>query len=177
MLGCGRLVVKSWKKRGNMYLGLITSYAWLWKVKIRTLINDRDGDIKLEVMSTDVEGRQECKRHNEQLTWDLKKNKKNMKIREQIKDWKNIHAKRVTVEKKFFKERKKEPENVVGKRKKTRKKKITKDNTNTFYSYFSDIWALGRRMFFCCIIWLKMYSWKFCCSVRHEEERYNSLRK
>ena len=22
-------VVKSWKKRGNMYLGLITSYAWL----------------------------------------------------------------------------------------------------------------------------------------------------
>ena len=51
-----------------MYLGLITSYAWLWRVKIRTLINDRDGDIKLKVMSTDVEGRQECKRHNEQLT-------------------------------------------------------------------------------------------------------------
>ena len=35
-------VVKSWKKRGNMYLGLITSYAWLWEVKMCTLINDRD---------------------------------------------------------------------------------------------------------------------------------------
>ena len=34
-------VVKSWKKRGNMYLGLITSYAWLWKVKMCALINDR----------------------------------------------------------------------------------------------------------------------------------------
>ena len=32
--------------------------------------------------------------------WDLKKKKfKNMKIREQINDWKNIHAERVTVEK------------------------------------------------------------------------------
>ena len=27
-----------------------------------------EGDIKLEVMSMDVEGRQKCKRHNEQLT-------------------------------------------------------------------------------------------------------------
>ena len=35
----------------------------------------RGGDIKLEIMSTDVEGRQKCKSHNEQLTWDLKKNK------------------------------------------------------------------------------------------------------
>ena len=33
-------VVKSLKKRGNMNLGLITSYAWLWKVKMCTLIND-----------------------------------------------------------------------------------------------------------------------------------------
>ena len=56
-----------------------------------TIINDRDynreGDIKLEVMSMDVERRQKCKRHNEQLTRDLKKKKKrNEKIREQIKD-------------------------------------------------------------------------------------------
>ena len=48
-----------------------------------------------------------------------------MKIREQIKDWKNIHAERVTVEKikkkkKSKKKEKKEPENVVGKRKKKR---------------------------------------------------------
>ena len=57
-----------------------------------------EGDIKVEVMSTDLEWRQW--RHNEQLTWDLKKNK-NMKIREQIKDCKNIHAERVTVEKIF----------------------------------------------------------------------------
>ena len=28
----------------------------------------REGDIKLEVMNTDVEGRQKCKIHNEQLT-------------------------------------------------------------------------------------------------------------
>ena len=40
----------------------------------------RERDIKLEVMSMDVEGRQKCKRHHEQLTWDLKKNHK--KIRE-----------------------------------------------------------------------------------------------
>ena len=48
-----------------------------------------------------------------------------MKIREQIKDWKHIHAERVTVEKmkKRKKKRKKEPENVVGKRKKMKKKK------------------------------------------------------
>ena len=28
----------------------------------------REGDKKLEVMSTDVEGKQKCKRHNEQLS-------------------------------------------------------------------------------------------------------------
>ena len=32
-----------------------------------------EGDIKLAVISTDVEGRQKCKIQNEQLTWDLKK--------------------------------------------------------------------------------------------------------
>ena len=47
--------------------------------------------------------------------------KKNMKIREQIKDWKNIHAERVTVGKIEKKKEKKEPENVVGKRKKIKK--------------------------------------------------------
>ena len=44
-------------------------------------------------MSTDVGGKQKCKRHNEQLTW------KKKKIREQIKNWKNMHAEPVTVEK------------------------------------------------------------------------------
>ena len=86
-----------------------------------------EGDIKLAVISTDVEERQKCKLQNEQLTWDLKKKKKNlnMKIREQIKDWKNIYAERVTVEriKKKKKKEKKEPENVVRKRKKNEQKK------------------------------------------------------
>ena len=50
--------------------------------------------------------------------------------------------------KKFFNKReKKEPENVVGKRKKNEEKK-TMDNTNTFYFYFSDFWAWDWRMFF-----------------------------
>ena len=33
----------------------------------------REGDIQLEVMSTEVEGKQKCKRHNELLTWEKKK--------------------------------------------------------------------------------------------------------
>ena len=36
----------------------------------------------------------------------IKKKKKNMKIREQIKDWKNIHAERVSVEKNLKKKKK-----------------------------------------------------------------------
>ena len=56
-----------------------------------------EGELKLEVMSTDVEAWQKSKIHNEQLTWDFLK-----KIRQQIKDWKNIHAERVTVKKFFF---------------------------------------------------------------------------
>ena len=77
-----------------------------------------------------------------------------MKIREQIKDWKNIHAERVTVEKikKKKKKRKKNPKMWSEKRKKKEKKKKkrkkTKDNTNTFYLYFSDFWAWDWRMFF-----------------------------
>ena len=70
-----------------------------------------------------------------------------MKIREQIKDWKNIHAERVTVEKK----RKKNPKMWSEKRKKNEKKKNqkkTKDNIKTFYFYFSDVWAWDWRMFF-----------------------------
>ena len=39
----------------------------------------RVGDIKLEVMSRDVEGKQKCKRHNEQLTWKWKKKPKKQK--------------------------------------------------------------------------------------------------
>ena len=64
-----------------------------------------------------------------------------MKIREQIKDWKNIHDCW-----KIEKKEKKESENVVGKKKKEKKK--TMDNTNTFYFYFSDFWVWDWRMLF-----------------------------
>ena len=53
--------------------------------------------------------------------------------------------------KKFLKKRKKEkkePENVVGKRKEKWKKKKKMDNTNTFYFYFSDFWVWDWRMLF-----------------------------
>ena len=53
------------------------------------------GDIKLEVMSTDVEGKQKYKRHNEQLTWEWKK----VKQKNKLKTEKYIHAETVTVEK------------------------------------------------------------------------------
>ena len=62
-----------------------------------------------------------------------------MKIREQIKDWKNIHAQRVTVKKikkkKKKKKRKKNQKNVVGKRKKRKK------NDGQYEHYFSDFWV------------------------------------
>ena len=50
-------VVKRWKKRGNMYLGLITSYAWLWKVKMCTLINDRDFERRIYKVKSNKYGR------------------------------------------------------------------------------------------------------------------------
>ena len=59
-----------------------------------------------------------------------------MKIREQIKDWKNIHAERVTVEKMKKKKRKKREKRTrkCGRKEKKneKKKKKTMDNTNTF---------------------------------------------
>ena len=74
-----------------------------------------------------------------------------MKIREQIKDWKNIHAERVTVEKmkkKKKKKREKRTRKCGRKKKKKWKKKKTMDNTNTFYFYFSDFWVWDWRMLF-----------------------------
>ena len=71
-----------------------------------------------------------------------------MKIREQIKDWKNIHAERVTVEKMKKKKRKKNQKMWSEKEKKKWKKKKTMDNTNTFYFYFSDFWVWDWRMLF-----------------------------
>ena len=54
-----------------MYLGLITSYAWLWKVKMCTLINDRYYVRRRYKVSSNKYGRrrkQKCKIQNEQLT-------------------------------------------------------------------------------------------------------------
>ena len=138
-----------------MYLGLITSYAWLWKVKMCTLINDRyyvRG--KYKVSSNKYGRRRKAKMQNTKWAIDLRFKKKkilNLKIREQIKDWKNIYAERVTVEKikkEKRKKREKKTENVVGKRKKNEKKTKTMDNTNTFYFYFSDFWVWDWRMLF-----------------------------
>ena len=64
-----------------------------------------------------------------------------MKIREQIKDWKNIHAERVTVEKR--KKEKKEPENVVGKRKKKWKKKKKRWTIRTLFIFISVTFEFG----------------------------------
>ena len=71
-----------------------------------------------------------------------------MKIREQIKDWKNVHAERVTVEKIKKIKRKKRKKNQKMWSEKEKKKKRTMDNTNTFYFYFSDFWVWDWRMLF-----------------------------
>ena len=95
-----------------------------------------------------------------------------MKIREQIKDWKNIHAERVTVEK----EREKRTWKCGRKKKKKWKKKNDRQYEH-FLFLFQWLLSLGLTHAFCCIILLKLYCWRFCCSVRHKGERHNSLRK
>ena len=74
----------------------------------------REGDMKLEVMSTNVEGKQKCK--NIMSNWRERKKKENKLKTEKIympNEWRL---------KKFEKKNKKEPENVVEKRKKMEKK-------------------------------------------------------
>ena len=88
--------------------------------------------------------------------------KKNPQKTKQIKDWKNIHAEPMTVEKiwkiKQKKKRKEEPENVVGKRKKMKKK----ENKRQFeHFYFQWLLSLGLMHFFCSIVLSKLYCWKF----------------
>ena len=92
-----------------------------------------EGDIKLEVMSTYVEGKQKSKRHNEQLTWEWKKN---LKKKIQITDWKTIYmpnqwlVRHVYCWENVKKKEKKEAENVVEKRK---KKEKLKDKTTLLF--------------------------------------------
>ena len=143
-------VVKSWKKRGDMYLGLITSYVWLWKVKMCTLINDRYYvRRRYKVSSNNYGRRRKAKMQNTKWAIDLRlkrKKLKNMKIREQIKDWKNIHAERVTVEKKKKKKRKKNQKMWSEKEKKMKKK--NDGQYEHFYFHFSDFWVWDWRMLF-----------------------------
>ena len=100
-----------------------------------------------------------------------------MKIREQIKDWKNIHAERVTVEKIKKKKKKKRKKNQ--KMWSEKEKKTTKNDGQYEHFLFLFQWllSLGLTHAFCCIILLKLYCWRFCCSVRHKGEQHNSLRK
>ena len=81
-----------------------------------------------------------------------------MKIKEQIEDWKNIHAERVTVEKikkkKKKKKRKKNQKMWSEKEKKNEKKQKTMDNANTFYFYFSDFWVWDW-----CMLFVVLFCW------------------
>ena len=101
----------------------------------------REGDIKLAVLSTDVEGRQKCKIQSEQLTW-----------------------------KKILKKRKKREKRTrkCGRKKKKKWKKTKSDGQYEHFSFFFQwLLSLGLTHIFCCIILLKLYCWRFCCSVRH----------
>ena len=73
-----------------------------------------------------------------------------MKIREQIKDWKNIHAERVTVEKKFFKKRKKNQKMWSEKEKKWKKTKKKKNDGQYehFLFLFQWLFKLGTDVWF-----------------------------
>ena len=82
-----------------------------------------------------------------------------MKIKEQIKDWKNIHAERVTVEKikkKKRKKEKKEPENVVGKRKKKMKKKKKRWTIRTLFIFISVTFEFGTDAYFLLYYFVEM---------------------
>ena len=131
-----------------------------------------EGDIKLEVMSTDIEGRQKCKRHNEQLTWDLKK-WKIKKLGNKLKTEK-VYMPNEWLLKNFFKKEREKRTRKCGRKK---KKKENEGQYAHFLFLFQWLWSLGLTHVFCCIILLNLYCWKFCCSVRREEERHSILRK
>ena len=69
-------VVKCWKNGETFILVWLRAMLSCGRLKCVYLLMTeitREGYIMLEVMSTDVEGKQKCKRHNEQLTWEWKK--------------------------------------------------------------------------------------------------------
>ena len=169
-------VVKSWKNRGNVYLGWITSYAWLWKVKICTLIIDRDYIRRRYKVRSNEYGRRR-KAKVQKTKWAIDLRFKKIYIYENKLKTEKIYIPNEWLLKKKEKE-KKEPENVVGKRKKKMKIKQKKNEGQYGHILFFIQWLLSLGLtHVSCIILLKLYWWKYCCSVRHEEERHNSLRK
>ena len=101
------------------------------------------GDIKLEVMSTDVEGKQKCKRHNEQLTWEWKKFKKN-KLKTEKKD---IYMPNQWLLGK--KQNKKKNRKYGWKKKKNEKKKWRTIRTLIFYDFWVWDWCVFFVVLFC----------------------------
>ena len=124
--------VKSWRKRGNIYLYLaVKGGEWqraLLKYVYQLMTEITwEGDIKLEVMSTDVGGKHKSKRQI-MSNWPGRRKKKNPK--KQIQDWKNIHAEPVIVGKKFEKKEKRRTRKCV------RKKMEKKENEGRYEHFF-----------------------------------------
>ena len=80
---------------------------------------------------------------------------------------------------KIFEKKKKKEKRRTRKCGWKKKKKLKKKENGGQYEYFlfSMTFEFGTDACFCCIVLLKLYYWKFCWSVQHEEERYISLRK
>ena len=92
---------------------------------------------------------------------DLIEKESKKKRKKQIKDWKNVHAKPVTVgkslKKKQKKKRKEEPENVLEKRQKKGKKKKMKDNTNTYFQRLLSLELIHVLFFF--VVFFFIFYW------------------
>ena len=73
-----------------------------------------------------------------------------MKIREQIKDWKNIHAERVTVEKIKKKKKKKREKRTrkCGRKKKKKMKKKKRWTIRTLFIFISVTFEFGTDAYF-----------------------------
>ena len=105
----------------------------------------REGDIKLEVMNTDVGGKKKSKRQI-MSNWTGRRKKK-----KQIEDWKKYTCRLSDCWKKIWKKKEKR-----GTRKCVWKKKKMNDDTNSFF-VFSDFWVVGLLhdllscfIFYCC---------------------------
>ena len=77
--------------------------------------------------------------------------------------------------KNFFKKEREKNQKMWSEKRK--KKEENEGQYEHFLFLFQWLLSIGLTHVFCCIILLKFYCWRFCCSVRYEEERHNSLRK